>query len=642
MPKKKSKKPQPPPLPRRVREGLYKADQLLDEAQPEEALQILEELDHRHPGLAPVLELLVTAYSDIKNMQGYEWALYRLLKIEQNIPEAVLGMAGAYMANYRPALAVQQFQLFLRRWPDHEQAIETRRSLEKLQSAFQKEMEALNLPEEETLEVARQNEEVRFFMDHHQYHQGRRVAEKLLKKHPDYVPVINNLSLINALEGKREQAIRLAYEVLEMEPENVHALSNLTCWLFLTGNQQEAEEIAQHLKASRAPAADVWTKKAEALAYLANYEGILELYQQAKKEDKFEHESPLFLHLVAVAKYNQGQERDARHLWQQALMLNPGFALARQNLEDLERPIGGRNAPWAFSIFSWINEKTIGDLYRVTESASRRKREHAVREVTMKFLEQHPEIVPLAPHLLQHGDATAREFVLNLTKITHDPALMEAIKEFSMGQRGSDDLRLQAAQLLSKEGLLPAGSIRMWSKGQWRDLMLLDFEVTSEVEREHRNPEVQSLAEEAYYALQDRDGRTAQELLEEAIVLDPDSASLYNNLAIAYEFQKKPEKAQALIREIHERFPDYFFGIVGVARLAIRDGELDSAHELLDNLMQRKRLHVTEFDTLCAAQIELSLAEKNREAARSWFEMWERPDPENPQLNLYRQRVGKA
>lgn len=643
MPKKKSsKKSKSPPLPRRVREGLYEAGQLLEKHQPEAAREILEELDRRYPRQVPVLESLINACYDLQDMHGYEWALYRLLKIENNDPDAALGMAGAYMTNFRPALAIKAFQQFLRRWPDHERAAEARQTMEKLQTTLQQEMDEFNLPEAETLELACQNEEVRFFMDHHQLHQGRQAAEKLLKKYPDLVPAINNLSMIKAFEGEPDQAIDLAYKVLEITPNNVHALSNLTRWLFLSGNQLEANEMAQLLKASRAPAADLSLKKAEALAYLGDYEGILELFQQAKQVDKSAEHNPVFLHLVAVAKYNLGQEREARRLWRQALKLSPSFDLARQNLDDLNRPIGERNAPWAFPLQYWVNEKRIQELYQAIELASRRKSEQAVRTKTQKFLEQNPEIISLAPDLLQHGDAVCREFVLNLTRTTLDPALLEAIKKFALGQRGSDDLRLQAAQLLVEVGLLPAGPVRMWAKGVWRDLLMLDFEITPETEGQLSNSIAMSLAEKAFYALQENDGRRAQELLEEAIILEPEAPSLQNNLAVAYEIQGQSERAHALIREIHDRFPDYFFGIAGLARLAIQEGDLDTAHELLGSLMQRKRLHVTEFNTLCGAHIDLFLAEKNREAARTWFELWERPNPDNPELDRYRRRVGKA
>ncbi len=639
--KKASQRTMPPPLPRRVVEGLYEAERLLDKRQPEAARQLLEDLDHERPGLAPVLELLVNACVDLQDMQGYEWALYRLLKIDQSDPDAALGMAGAYMANFRPALAAQAFQRFLSRWPDHERASEARKTLAKIQAALHEEMDELNLRESEMDDLALQNEEVRFFMDHQQYRQARQVAEKLLKKYPSFVPAINNLSQVHALQGEAGQAIALSERVLEIAPDNVHALSNLTRLLFLAGKLGEATQMAQKMKDSRARAADLWTKKAEALAYLADHDGLLELYHRSKPEGKSE-ESALFLHLIAVAMYTKGQEREARRLWRQALKIEPSFELARQNLDDLDRPIGERNAPWAFSLHYWITERTLRELYQTLKTGARMKNEQAARGEAGKFLQQHPEIISLTPRLLTHGDAKCREFVLNLVRTTRDPALLRTLREFALGQRGSDELRMQAAELLSEEDILPSGSVRLWMKGEWRDILMFNFEITPEAEVSHKHPKVQALAEEAFYALREEDGRRAQELLEEAIALDPDSPSLHNNLAMAYEIQGQPEKAHAMIREIHARFPDYFFGIADAARLAIKDGDLDTAHELLNSLLERKRLHVSEFDTLCAAQIEAFLAEKNQEAARTWFELWERPDPENPKLDVYRWQVGKG
>jgi len=639
--KKASQRTMPPPLPRRVVEGLYEAERLLDKRQPEAARQLLDDLDRRHPGLAPVLELLVNACVDLQDMLGYEWALYRLLKIDQSDPDATLGMAGAYMANFRPALAAQAFQRFLGRWPDHERASEARKTLAKIQAALHEEMDELNLPESEMFDLALQNEEVRFFMDHQQYRQARQVAEKLLKKHPSFVPAINNLSQVHALQGEAGQAIALSERVLEIAPDNVHALSNLTRLLFLAGRRGEAAHMAQRMKDSRAPAADLWTKKAEALAYLADHDGLLELYHRSRSEGKSEEESALLLHLIAVAMHNKGRECEARRLWRQALKIEPSFELARQNLDDLDRPIGERNAPWAFSLHYWITERILRELYQALKTGARRKNEQVARIETGKFLQQHPELISLAPHLLAHGDAKCREFVLNLVRTTRDPALLGTLREFALGQRGSDELRMQAAELLSEEGILPWGSVSLWVKGEWKDILMFNFEITPEAEVLHKHPKVQALAEEAFYALREKDGRRAQELLEEAIALDPDSPSLHN-LAMAYELQGQPEKAHAMIREIHTRFPDYFFGIAGAARLAIKAGDLDTAHALLNSLLERKRLHVSEFDTLCAAQIEAFLAGENQEAARTWFELWERPDPENPKLEVYRWQVGKG
>ena len=95
-----------------------------------------------------------------------------------------------------------------------------------------------------------------------------------------------------------------------------------------------------------------------------------------------------------------------------------------------------------------------------------------------------------------------------------------------------------------------------------------------------------------------------------------------------------------MLQDIHRRFPDYTFGIISMAHMAMQVGDVDKARDLLNGLMQRKRLHYSEYEVLCMAQIELCLAEKNKDAARSWFETWERVDPENPKLEMYRLRVG--
>jgi hypothetical protein len=60
---------------------------------------------------------------------------------------------------------------------------------------------------------------------------------------------------------------------------------------------------------------------------------------------------------------------------------------------------------------------------------------------------------------------------------------------------------------------------------------------------------------------------------------------------------------------------------------------------LVKPLLQRKRLHVTEFSSLCGAQIEIAIARRNRESARGWIQMWESVAPDDPNLEILRSRV---
>jgi tetratricopeptide (TPR) repeat protein len=637
------KKPSPTTLSRRLQQDLAEAERLLEDGRPEAARELLEDLDRRRPGLAPVLELLVNACYDLNDISAYEWAIYRLLKVERDNSDAHLALAGAHASNLRPMLAIKELEYFLRRWPDHQQAGEARQLLDKLRSGLLVEATRLQLTEDEAFDLGYQNDEVRFLLEHGQNAQGRQAAERLLKRYPDFVPAQNNLSQLYAQAGELQTAIDLAHKVLDNEPDNVHALSNLTRLLFLSGQPEAAGEIAIRLKSSTSEAVDTLAKKAEALAYLGDDAGILELLRQAGARGDLDLADPsgLFRHLAAVAYYNQGRLKDARRLWKQALKTNPGMRLARLQLDDLEHPAGQRHGAYAFPFQNWVSEHTIRSLDRSLKSVSRRKNDSDGQISARAFLEQHPELLVLAPHLLQRGDESAGQFVIHLAGLSDHPELLQAVKDFALGQRGFDQLRMKAAQLASQHGLLPSGPVRLWSLGEWRDVMLLNFEITDEPEATSLSPGAQKLYEQAHDCLLKSEGAKAQALLEQVVALAPDEPSVRNNLAAALEIQGQTEQAHAMLKELHTRFPEYFFGVCGVARLEIAAGNTELARQMLTPLLQRQRLHITEFNSLCTAEIELSLAEKNEEAARMWLDMWERVDDENPQIWSYRLRLGK-
>jgi hypothetical protein len=80
---------------------------------------------------------------------------------------------------------------------------------------------------------------------------------------------------------------------------------------------------------------------------------------------------------------------------------------------------------------------------------------------------------------------------------------------------------------------------------------------------------------------------------------------------------------------------------LGSLLLEVLQGNLDHAHELLNGLMQRKKLHTSEFVALCQAQIQVFLAEGKRKLARDWLDTWEQVDPKHPRLKSFRRRIGR-
>src|SRR5262249_14298621 len=150
-----------------------------------------------------------------------------------------------------------------------------------------------------------------------------------------------------------------------------------------------------------------------------------------------------------------------------------------------------------------------------------------------------------------------REFAFRLATIAETPELMAALRDFALGQRGPDQLRMEAANTACAAGLLSEGPTRLWMRGEWQGIQLLGWELHNEATGGHSR-QVEDWAREAMEALYEDDGKRAEDLLRKALEQEPNAPDLLNNLASAYHAQDRWEESEALIRQIHERFPDYF------------------------------------------------------------------------------------
>ncbi|MFN2283624.1 MAG: tetratricopeptide repeat protein [Anaerolineae bacterium] len=648
MSRKKRKKKRPPARktrsapPRYMLERLAEAEQLTKKKRLPEARDLLEDLNRRYPRRAEVLTDLVNVYYDLHDLLSYQYACEQLLQVAPDNGDAALGLAGAYLSNLYPVLALRAFQHFLQRWPDHERAVEVRGTVAELEGELPDLFAELGVSDDETgWRIAIQHEEMQVYLAQGQFQQVRRLAEAILKHDPQFAPALNNISLSHWADGRLDKALEAAQRVLEFEPANIHALSNVIHFLCAGGRSDEAAVYAERLKASTEPGWDRWLKKAEGLSFVGDDEGVLDVFRQAERaqDEVAPGQSSAFLaHLAAVAALRLGREDKARSYWKQALKHQPGFKLARENLADLRLPVGERNVPWPFPLTHWLSPKALKDLGQFAESAVPSTDEGKMQNAARRFLREYPEVVAVAPSLLEYGNDRMRELAVMLAELTRAPELLEALKSFALRQCGRDALRHKAARIVNEAGLLPSGTTRMWMSGEWRDILLLGFEIYSEPDEKH-SPRVQEWAQEAMDALFVEDWPRAERLLDQALAVEPDAPDLLNNRALSYVLQGRAEEAEAILRQIHERNPDYLFARVGLAQRHVERGELEAARELLEPLLHRKRLHFSEFDGMCGGFVQLTLAEGDRDAARSWFGLWESVDPDNPKLDVFRLQV---
>jgi len=634
MAKQKSFKYTGPTPPRNLINGIEQIESKMQDGDYESAGEILHELEAKYRENPFLLKIAYIYYSDMQNYYALEPVCRSLYAMDKRDPDIALATATAYMMNNRIGIARKIFVDFLRRCPDHEDSPHIRQTVEKVESDLRKEADP-NITDAQLFdELILLHDEIRYALDHHLHHQGRRLAEQLLTKYPAFTPAINNLAQIYYMEGNISKAIQICEQAIATSPENIHALANYARMLFIAGRETEITEITGRLKKSETPAADKWTKIAETLGFIGDDDGLLDLYSRVKEEKQLSDEyiSPFFYHLVAVAYANRGDEKEAKALWNKALQLDPDFEFALENLEDIKLPNHERNGAWAYTTQYWF--PALGQEIGIALGSSGKHAEKSVKN----FINNHSEIIHLAPTLYQRGDPSTRQFLIGITGITENKELLAATKEFALGQQGSDKLRLEAAQMLSRNKSLPNGSVRMWIEEEWRELLMLGFEINGEP-RINMPKAAMDIYFQSHEALKNEDSAKAQQILEDGIKTYPNSPSLLNNLAASYQMQGNLDKAEKILDEIAVRFPDYLFGIVAKARVEIKNKNYGGAQELISRAMQRDSFHFSEFEFLCAAQIDLLLLEGHADSAEQWLGLWEKMLPDSPAVKEYKEKV---
>lgn len=460
-------------------DGLQQAQWLIQRKRALEALTLLQEMQKSYPHDEELLARLVNVCINLKDSTSYQHYAEQLLPMRPEDPNLLLGLASAYMSNLYPALAAQTFRRFLELHPDYPKAGEVRQSLAEIEAVLDAQLPGLGLTGPDRLELAVLHERMNVVLSTREFAQGRKIGQQLLSRQPTFIPAHNNLSIMEFGEGKSQQAIERARYVLTLEPDNYQALGNLTRYLTLTGQSDEAQRTLQRLLAIDGEDLELFMKQVETLAYVGEDQALLEVYQRAAARGY--HNPPLtnpgLHHLTAVAALRLGQEKQARDLWRQALKLRPGLGVARDNLADLQQPVEKRHAPWSFSLQQWVPPPVLESVRKQWPRAAGSRRKDASREAVLRILKQHPELVALTGILLDRGDPTGRTFALDLALSARTPEMLQALRDFALGQRGPDELRIRAAQELSRDGLLPEGPVRTWVKGRWQELSHYQFEI---------------------------------------------------------------------------------------------------------------------------------------------------------------------
>ncbi len=620
---------------------LDQIDRLIAQHKYAEAIEQLEQLAQQHPRNPEVWVALSSAALEAKDSRTLLRAAIRLSELSPNDPDIMFNLAGAYMTNIFPALATVTLREAVARWPDHPRAAKARHTLAELERQLKDNWTEANLPPDK-IELAVLHERVQIELNSGRYAKARQLAEQLVESLPRFAAPLNNISLAYFVEGNLPEAIAAARRVLdECDPDNFHALSNLVHYLCLLGQMDEARAYAERLKAVQSSRVDVWVKKAEAFAYLDDNEQVLQIFKEAEEAGMLKPPlaDPFLIHLAAAAHARLGHEAEAVRLWRRALQIAPAFAPAQENLQDLKRPVGERNGPWAIPFTAWMPPAYGQALIDLLKPVARRQNEAEVEQAARQFLNRHPYMNTLVPVLLSHGDPQAVNFAVLLARMAETPEMHAALKDFALGQHGPDKKRMEVAQVLASAGVLPTNKpVKMWVKGQWGENLLMTFRITDEP-KEILPDNAQLLLHKMRSALQKGKLDEAEQLVRQALDQAPGSISIQQNLAAIYAQRGEIERAETILRQLVERKPDYIIGRCNLAQIAIDRKNYAEAEEWLAPVMNQQELHIIEFNTICQAHIRLELAQGRREAAQGWLNMWATVSPDHPDIRYWRAQL---
>ncbi len=610
------------------------------------ALEILNELEVRWPNHRLILSQLVNLYRDLGDIGSMEKTAERWARVSPNDPDVIaqwswsLGMAGM------PALAKQAIRQFLERWPDHSLSVGMRDDiLVKCQEQALDLIRSLGLNDDEHgWRVVETHERIFQATQRSEIDRVIQLGEAALRDQIFVTAIFNNLSEAYFHSARLPEALLTAQRAAEFAPTNLTAQFNVVRFLLLLGRREEAHRTADVIRSIRPTRFDFWGRLVATFVLLERYDEALQVAADAKsfgEHDGWKTPDAAELHhATAVALANRNRISEAETEWRSALKVRLGYAWAQVNLDDLRQPVGQRNGPFLYPFANLVPRKLIDQLGAYLKQLGHVSNdEHSL--AMRRYCEEHPGLQTAIPVLLGIGDDAAREVGMTFAKLIRTPELLDALRDFALGNRGTDKRRMNAIQLLREVGAELAQPIRFFSNGAWTEIQTLGIEVTGEAIATvpaHVQPQM----DRGHAALQRGDFHTGERCFREVIAAEPTLAAAHNNLAVSLLSQNRDAEAEPILRHVLTFDENNAIARCHLAKLALLNDDENAAVELLKPLRCPRKFHFTEFAAMTAVDIELTLRKGNIDSAKEFLKSLEKIYPASANLPMLRSMIRRA
>ncbi len=625
--KRRKRKRTPPRRPKPAE--LARANALWEEGKAQEAVEILEDLVERYPRDLGCHTLLGSIYGALGNFLEAIHHLEVAAGLSRRDPEVLLLLGAAYWEYALPSHTL----LTLRECPRSELNEE---AVKRMQFMMEDSTEKIGIVAARHGISPRKMEHAAYFMEsgrlaneRGQYTEAVKASKEAARLVRSWATPRNNLALAHFALGQWDEAIATEEEVLEhIDDQNRHALGNLVRFLTASGNTAQARLYLTRLEQAEATDPDDHIKIAEAYATLEEDSEVYATLKRAWEEEAELNAS--MLRFLGTAAANLGKDQEALVYWTEALQLDPA-SFRLQNFMDALRQGLRRSAPaYRFPYFSgqdMVSEKAFMDF--INRLGSLRTSEEKTAQEMHSFGEKYPYVADVFSDLLWYGDENQQANSIQTLRMLGNERAVAALQAFAQSQVGNEDQRTMALNALLDLGVFSEDEpVKLWLKGQWREVLLRRQLISEEQEWEY-SEQVLTLLEKATTAFHKGEEEKAEELYKKALALEPRAKQAYGNLGALYFKQGRHAEAERALEKALEMDPDYVFPRCNLASIRIGQGRFEEAEEILKPIAKLRTLRAQEILFYNRISADLFIAQEEYESAEQCLEIILAMEPED-------------
>jgi len=604
---------------------------------------LLLEYVEKYPKNARAFGTLASVCASMEDYSHMFWAAERLLNVGLRTFEDYTIYHTACVANAMPAVLVACEELLKRRFQfqGKENINELR---EELLTSFRSNaardgVDVSVYTDEDLLTLMRGQELSTLYLGIKHFDEAIKICDQMIARFPFFASPYNNKALAIMYDRGPDAAESFLQFTLERHPDNMFAIAFKIRQLALLGRHGELPDYSHRL--AEVPMTypnpfDFYNGKIEAFAWADDLERIVELYPIAVKEigdgwDMTRLPCALTTHYAAVAHARLGNRKTAIELWES---IPPGtIETAAENLEDIQKPIEEQNGPWFFSDDHWMPMQFY-TMFRQDKNMRKAMELEDEEEKGDQFLQHSkvffnraftlfPSLESTLVEILRRGGPDSRDWARLFIGLRETPKFKAAAIEYVQGQSGSDKCRHKYLSVLAEaEWFVPEGAIRFWHQGEWRNIETFGTQIYFEAVE--MVPPLSSAGQELGAKAMElaRKGKyeKALVLLEKVNKREPGRAPIMHNIATFNLALGNKDIYDEIIDELAQKFPDYFFLKIALAKRLIEQEQYDEAFSILTTLQKQREMHISEFKALQGTIIYCHLKNGKIEAAKSVYD----------------------